>query len=69
MTATRLQSTVPSSGSVTATENPTRSPKANVPLLTGDVIATVGAVFPTVMVVLAELVLPLESVTVSRAMY
>jgi DNA polymerase-3 subunit delta' len=69
VTATLLHSTVPSSGSVTETLKARRSPNAKVPLSTGEVIRTVGAVLPTVIVVLADPVLPLESVTVRRAVY
>ena len=45
------------------------SPKANSPPSTGMSMLTVGAVLPTVIVVLAAALLPLESVTVSRAVY
>ncbi len=45
------------------------SPKANVPPSTGTLMVTVGAVLPTVIVVFAPLLLPLESVTVSLATY
>ena len=55
----------PSSGSVTVTENGMFSPKANVPPSTGVVSVTVGDVLPTVIVVFAEPVFPLESVTVA----
>ena len=67
MTSTRLQLIGPSSGSVTVTENGMLSPKANVPPSTGVVRVTVGEVLPTVIVVFAAPVLPLESVTVSLA--
>ena len=69
MTFTRLQSIVPSSGSLTATVNGMPSPNANVPPSTGTVTLTVGAVLPTVIVVVLASVFPLESVTVSRAWY
>ena len=62
-----VQSIGPSSGSVTVTENGMLSPKANRPPSSGTVTVTVGAVLPAVIVVFADAVLPLESVTVSRA--
>jgi hypothetical protein len=67
VTWTRLQLIAPSSGSVTVTENGIVSPKAKSPPSTGTVMFTVGDVFPTVIVVFAEAVFPLESVTVSLA--
>ena len=45
------------------------SPQVKKSPSSGVVIVTVGAVLPTVIVVVAVAVLPLESVTVSRAMY
>jgi hypothetical protein len=44
-------------------------PNANVPPSTGALIVTTGAVLPTVMVVVAVADLPLESRTVSFAVY
>ena len=67
MTVTRLQSIVPSSGRVTVTVYGMFCPKSKKSPSTGVVIVTVGAVLPTVMTVLLESVLPVESVTVSRA--
>ena len=67
VTATRLQSIVPSSGSVTVTVYGIRSPKSKKSPSSGVVTVTVGAVLPTVIVVVFVSVLPLESVTVSRA--
>ena len=69
VTITWLQSIGPSSGSLTVTANGMESPKAKVPPSTGVVTVTDGAVLPTVMTVLAKPVLPLVSVTVSRAVY
>ena len=69
VTSTRLQLIAPSSGSVTVTVNGMLSPKANVPSSTGTLMVTVGAVLPTVIVVFALPSLPLESVTVSLAVY
>ena len=69
MTSTREQLIGPSSGSVTVTVNGMFSPNANVPSSTGTVTVTVGAVLPTVIVVFAEPILPLESITESFAVY
>ena len=63
----RAQSIAPSSGSVTVTVYGMLLPKANVPPSTGMSTMTVGAVFPTVIVVFADAALPLESITVSLA--
>ena len=67
VTSTLAQSTGPSSGSVTVTDHGMSSPQLKKPPSTGVVTVTVGAVLPTVMVVFADALLPLESVTVSRA--
>jgi hypothetical protein len=67
VTVTRLQSIVPSSGSVTFTVKGMLSPQSkNVPA-TGAFTVTDGAVLPTVIVRVRTAVLPLESVTVSFA--
>ena len=67
VTSTRRQSIPPSSGSVTVTVNGMFSPKANRPPSTGRLTVTVGEVLPAVIVVFADVLLPLESVTVSLA--
>ena len=54
---------------MTVTENGIVSPKANSPPSTGTSTVTVGEVLPTVIVVFADVLLPLESVTVRRAVY
>ena len=69
MTSTSSQSIPPSSGSVTVTTNGMLSPNANSPPSTGTLTVTVGEVLPAVIVVFADAVLPLESVTVSLAVY
>ena len=69
VTATRPQSIGPSSGSVTVTENGIDSPNENRPPSTGVSMTTVGDVLPTVIVVFADVDFPLESITVSRAVY
>ena len=66
---TREQLIAPSCGSVTVTVNGMFSPNANVPPSTGTLTVTVGAVFPAVMIVFAAPVFPLESITVSFAVY
>ena len=67
MTSTREQSIGPSSGSVTVTENGMSCPNSKKSPSSGVSIETDGDVLPTVIVVVLESVLPLESVTVSRA--
>jgi hypothetical protein len=59
------QSIVPSSGSVTVTENGTVSPKLTSCPFAGEVIVTVGAVLPTPIWTFAVPVAPCGSVTVS----
>ena len=54
---------------MTVTENGMFSPNANRPPSTGTLTFTVGEVLPAVIVVFAVAVLPLESVTVSLAVY
>ena len=69
VTWTSAQSIAPSSGSVTVTVNGMFSPNANVPPSTGTSTVTIGAVLPTVIVVFADPILPLESITASFAVY
>ena len=64
---TSLQLIDASSGSVTVTVYGILSPKANMPPSTGASTSTVGAVLPAVMIVLVEVFLPEESITVSTA--
>ena len=65
MTVTWLQSIAPSSGSLPVTVNGMSSPQLKKSPSSGVLIVNVGAVFPTVMVVVFVSVLPDESVTVS----
>ena len=67
VTSTREQSTGPSSGSVTVTENGMSWPNSKKSPSSGVSIVIVGEVLPTVITVVLESVFPLESVTVSRA--
>jgi hypothetical protein len=57
----------PSSGSVTASWNPTCSPQSKTWPSSGAWRVSVGAVFPTVTGMLATVERPVGSVTVSRA--
>ena len=67
-TVTRLQSIVPSSGSVTWTVYGISSPQSKMPPWIGTVSSTTGRVLPTLMTTVDVPALPVESVAVRRTL-